>query len=149
MKTFSDNAGRTWQFALTIDSAKRVKHLLNVNLLELQEGDPPLLTRLGTDVILLCDIIYALIKPQADQLQVTDQQFGAALGGDVILAAQKAVYEELINFFQSLARTDMARAIQAQQRLIEAAIRHVESGVADAEAKALGDLSTKSPASSA
>ena len=40
MKTFSDNAGRTWQIALTIDSAKRVKSLLEVNLLELQHGDP-------------------------------------------------------------------------------------------------------------
>ncbi|MBU0717313.1 MAG: hypothetical protein KJ749_03615, partial [Planctomycetes bacterium] len=59
-----------------------VKGLLDVNLLELEAGDPPLLTRLGTDVILLCDVIFALVKPQADTSGVTDEQFGAALGGE-------------------------------------------------------------------
>ena len=80
MKTFTDSAGRTWTVSLTIDAAKRVKGLLDVNLLELEAGDPPLLTKLGTDVILLCDVIFALVKPQADAAGVSDEQFGAALG---------------------------------------------------------------------
>jgi len=65
VKTFTDNAGRTWTISLTIDAAKRVKGLLNVNLLELEAGDAPLLTRRGTDVILLCDVIFAVVKSQA------------------------------------------------------------------------------------
>jgi len=43
-----------------------------------ETGDPPLLTRLGTDVILLCDVIFASVKPQADQHGVSDEQFRAA-----------------------------------------------------------------------
>jgi hypothetical protein len=127
MKTFTDTAGRTWTLALTIDAAKRVKSLLDVNLLELEAGDPPLLTRLGTDVILLCDVIFALVKPQADAAGVTDEQFAAALGGDVVLAAQTAFYEELVDFFRKLGRRDLAKAVDAQRRMIDLAVARIET----------------------
>lgn len=129
MKTFTDNAGRTWTISLTIDAAKRVKSLLGVNLLELESGDPPLLTRLGTDVILLCDVIFALVKPQADAAGVSDQEFAAALGGDVVLAAQSAFYEELVDFFRKLGRGDLAKAVDAQRRMIDLAVARIETRI--------------------
>ena len=154
MKTFTDNAGRTWTLTLTIDAAKRVKSLLDVNLLELEAGDPPLLTKLGTDVILLCDAIFALVKPQADAAGVTDEQFAAAMGGDAILAAQTAFYEELVDFFRKLGRTDLAKAVDAQRRMINLAVARIETRIdrLDLEAAAestLGEPSTNSPLSSA
>ena len=153
MRTFTDSAGRTWTVSLTIDAAKRVKGLLDVNLLELEAGDPPLLTKLGTDVILLCDVIFALVKPQADAAGVTDEQFGAALGGEVILAAQTAFYEELVDFFRKLGRTDLAKAVDAQRRMIDLAVRRIETRIdrLDLEAaveSTLGEPSTSSPPSS-
>ena len=153
MKTFTDNAGRAWTLSLTIDAAKRVKGLLDVNLLELEAGDPPLLTRLGTDVILLCDVIFALVKPQADAAGVTDEQFGAALGGETILAAQTAFYEELVDFFRKLGRTDLAKAVDAQRRMIDLAVRRIETRIdrLDLEAaveSTLGEPSTNLPPSS-
>jgi len=129
MKTFTDTAGRTWTIALTIDAAKRVKSLLDVNLLELEAGDPPLLTRLGTDVILLCDVIFALVKPQADAAGVTDEEFGRALGGEAILAAQTALYEELVDFFRKLGRGDLAKAVDAQRRMIDLAVARIETRI--------------------
>ncbi|MHB9070475.1 MAG: hypothetical protein ACYC54_08895 [Sedimentisphaerales bacterium] len=125
MKAFTDNAGKTWSVAMTIDSVKRVRDLLGVNLVEPEAGEPPLLTRLGTDEILLCDVVYCLIKPQADSLGVTDVDFGRALGGDAILAAQTALYEELVDFFQKRGRPDRARAVAAQKTMIEMAIESV------------------------
>ena len=162
MKTFTDTAGRTWTLALTIDAAKRVKSLLDVNLLELEAGDPPLLTRLGTNVILLCDVIFALVKPQADAAGVSDQEFAAALGGDVVLAAQTAFYEELVDFFRKLGRTDLAKAVDAQRRMIDLAVRRIETRLdkldleaavsetlSEAEGETtLGEPSTSSPPSS-
>ena len=154
MKTFTDTAGRTWTIALTIDAAKRVKGLLDVNLLELESGDPPLLTRLGTDVILLCDVIFALVKPQADANGVTDEQFGAALGGEAILAAQTALYEELVLFFQGLGRSDLAKAVDTQRRMIDLAVSRIETRIDKLDLEAaiettLGDSSTSWPASAA
>ena len=153
MRTFADNAGRTWTITLTIDAAKRVKCLLDVNLLELEAGDPPLLTRLGTDVILLCDVIYALVKPQADGVGLTDEQFGAALGGEAILAAQTAFYEELVDFFRKLGRGDLARAVDAQRRMIDLAIARIETRLDKLDLEAaiettLGEPSTSWPVSS-
>ena len=153
MKTFPDTTGRTWTIALTIDAAKRVRSLLDVNLLELEAGDPPLLTRLGTDVILLCDVIFALVKPQADAAGVSDEQFAAALGGETILAAQTAFYEELVDFFRKLGRGDLAKAVDAQRRIIDLAIARIETRIdrLDLEAAVettLGEPSMSSPPSS-
>jgi len=154
MKTFTDSAGRTWTLALTIDAAKRVKSLLDVNLLEPEAGDPPLLTRLGTDVILLCDTIFALVKPQADAAGVTDEQFAAAMGGDAILAAQTAFYGELVDFFRKLGRGDLAKAVDAQRRMIDLAVARIETRLDNLDLEAavettLGGPSTSSPESSA
>lgn len=154
MKTFTDNAGRAWTLALTIDAAKRVKSLLDVNLLELEAGDPPLLTKLGTDVILLCDAIFALVKPQADAAGVTDEQFAAAMGGDAILAAQTAFYEELVDFFRKLGRSDLAKAVDAQRRMIDLAVQRIETRIDRLDLEAaiettLGEPSTNSLPSSA
>jgi len=147
---------------MNLGAVKRLKGLLGVDLLALAEGDPPLLTRLAMDVILLCDVIFALLKPQADELGVTDEQFGAALGGDAILSAQKAFYEEMADFFLKLGRGDLARALTAQQALIVAAVaetqRRLEIIDPEAEVKAIfatrpanksGGRSTSSPESAA
>ena len=154
MKIFNDTAGRTWTIALTIDAAKLVKGLLYVTLLELEAGDPPLLARLGTDVILLCDVIFALVKSQADTAGVTDEQFGAALGGDAILAAQTAFYEELVHFFRGLGRSDLAKAVEAQRRMIELAVVRIGARIENLDLEAmiatpLGESSTNSPVSAA
>jgi hypothetical protein len=125
MKTFTDSASRVWTISITIDSVKRVRDLLSINLLEPEKGDPPLLTQIATDEILLCDIIYCLIKPQADSLGITDSQFGQSLGGDVILASQNAFYDELIDFFQKRGRADRAKAALTQQKMINLAIEAV------------------------
>ena len=154
MRTFTDSAGRTWTLSLTLDAAKRVRSLLDVNLLDLESGEPPLLTRLGTDVILLCDVVFAIVKPQADTAGVSDEEFGAALGGDVILAAQTAFYEELVDFFRQLGRSDLARAVDAQRRMIELTVKGIETRIEgldiEGEVEAIlaetpGALSTSSP----
>ena len=147
MKVFTDATKRSWEISLTIGSAKRVKNLLGIDLLQPEEGDPPLLTRLGTDEMLLCDIIYCLVKPQADAVGITDEQFGELLGGEVILAAQTALYEELIDFFQQRGRADRGRAVAAQKQMIELAIRSADQQIADLDieaelSKASGSLST-------
>lgn len=153
MKSFMDSAGRTWTLALSIDAAKRVKALLGVDLLKPADGDPPLLTRLGSDVMLVCDVIFAIVKPQADALGVSDEQFGAALGGDAILAAQGAFAEELVDFFRQLRRTDLARMTAMQQAVIVKAVAAAERRIDALDVDAMiestfGNASTASPASS-
>lgn len=154
MKTFCDSQGRTWSLAITIDAIKRVQGLCGVNLARLLEGDPPLLTRLETDLELLCNVVYALVKPHADELGVSDSQFGAALGGEAIIAAHDAFWSELADFFRSLRRSELVKAIQKQQAMVTAAVRAADQKIEALDVEALlgsipGDSAGNWPASSA
>ena len=153
MKTFVDKQNRSWEVSLTVGSAKRVRDLLGVNLLEPEAGEPPLVTRIGTDEMLLCDIIYCICKPQADKLDLTDEQFGELLCGDVILAAQEAFYAEMLDFFHQRGRMDRATAIRKQMEVIRLSVARAEKEIGKFEIeemveKAFGPSSTSSPESS-
>jgi len=139
MQAFTDSAGRTWTITLTIDTLKRVKALLAVDLARPDEGDPPLHVRLFDDVILLADVIFAAIKPQADTASVTDEQFGQALGGDAITAAARALLEEWTDFFQRRERPDLVAVIQKYRTLMERGVKAVETEVATLDVETLAD----------
>ena len=96
MKTFVDNAGRTWTVQVNIGTVKRVRDLVKVNLLEVIEGK--LLEKLISDPILLCDVIYCLCQSEAETRNVTDVDFGRSMAGDAIEYATTALLEELVDF---------------------------------------------------
>ena len=123
MSSFTDTEGRTWTVELTYGSAKRVKKLVGVDLLAIEHGDPPLLTRLGTEIMLVCDVIFALIKPQADEQGVSDEEWAEAMGGDAITEAHEALYEAIVNFFRSRGRTDVGKAVAKQKSLIDETVK--------------------------
>ncbi|NLW83534.1 MAG: hypothetical protein GXY41_03870 [Phycisphaerae bacterium] len=129
MKTFNDAAGRTWTITLTLGTAMHVKTKLEIDLLQPEAGEPPLLTRLGTDEMLLGEVLCALLESQFEAHKVTDADVRNAFDGKTLLAAQKAFYEELTDFFQSRGRMDRAKAVAAQARLIEKATAAVETKI--------------------
>jgi hypothetical protein len=161
MRTFQDNAGRTWTIALNVWTLKRVRDLLAVDLLDLagDETNPGsgLLHRFIADPILLVDVLYVACKDQADPLGVTDEQFGRAMAGDAIDAATRAFLEELADFTPS--PRDRARAkrviaatwtlIDRAQDVLDARAAKELPAAADAALSALGNSSGNSPASSA
>lgn len=125
MKTFNDNAARSWTVQVNVDAIKRVRDLAQVNLLEVVEGK--LLERLISDPILLCDVIYCLCKPEADSKNVSDVDFGRAMGGDAIDGATTALLEELVDFFPQAKRRVLAKALAKLQKLQSAALAAVET----------------------
>lgn len=112
---FRDETQNEWKLDLTISAVKRVKaHVDGVDLLQAQsrEGEKPsLLARLATDVELLCDVIYAICKPQADTKSISAAEFGELLCGDVIAGAHAAFWEELRLFFLGLGQPATVEAI--------------------------------------
>ena len=156
MHTFNDTQGRTWTVTINVDAIRRVRALLNINLLETVEGK--LLERLITDPVLLCDILFALIQPEAEAKQVSDEDFGRALGGDVLDHATTALLEELVDFFPSGRRQVFRKALEKLKQLegiaLETATRRLESSeleqqMAAALASTRGSSSGNSPESSA
>jgi len=165
MRTFKDNASRSWSLALSIWTVKKVRDLLGVDLLDLGGSDKPgdgLLYRLIADPVLLVDVLYVVCKDQADAAAVTDEQFGRAMGGDAIDAATKAFLEELADFTPS--PRDRARArkviettwkmIDRVQDVLDARAEKELPAAMDAllaemaEMSALGSSSTSLPDSS-
>lgn len=161
MHTFNDTQGRTWTVTINVDAIRRVRGLLDINLLDAVEGK--LLERLVSDPVLLCDILFALVKPEAEAKNVSDEDFGRALGGDVLDQATTALLEELVDFFPSGKRTVFRKALDKLKALegmaLETATRRLESTELEQKMAAAlaalpgastpGDSSGSSPASSA
>jgi len=126
MKTFVDNAGRTWTVVINVDAIKRVKALLDVNLLEIVEGT--LIEKLMRDPVLLCDIVYAVCRPEADGKQISDEDFGRAMAGDAIEHATNALLGELVDFSPNPRdRANLGRVLTTTARVMDRARDLVES----------------------
>ncbi len=156
MRTFTDNAGRTWTVAINVDAIKRVRDLLNVDLLEILDGK--LIEKLYRDPVLLCDVVYAACKPEADAKGVSDEDFGRAMAGDAIEHATKALLEELVGFSPSPRdRANLRRILETTWNVMDRARDVIEAKLATVNADELvaqalatsGGSSGSVPASSA
>ena len=147
MKTFNDKDGRVWEISLTLDSAIRVKDALDIDLLQPEKGDPPLITKLGTDEMLLGAVICALLGDQFEKHNVSEEDVRRAMDGATIMAAQTAFYEELVDFFQHRGRADRAGAIAKQAEVISLAIKQIAEKIdsLDAGETIRGAMSGKLP----
>ena len=133
MKSFTDNKGRAWEIVVTVATVKRVRGLCKVDLnsiVELDKNNKPsaeLLERLSSDPVLLVDVLYAICKPQADKLGVSDEDFGEAMAGDAIEHATTALLEEIIDFFPEAKRLVMRKILSASRKFSEAARKKLET----------------------
>ena len=100
MHTFKDANGKVWTVTVDVDAIKTVKSLVGVNLCELHEGSPLLVERLEGDLILLCDVLFAVLKEQADAAGIDEKKFARLLGGQPVADAINAFWEELVDFFR-------------------------------------------------
>ena len=122
MKSFTDNTGRTWTLAVTVGTIKRVRALCDVdlaNIITIDSGATPkvdLLERLGSDPVLLEDVLFAAVKPEADAKGVTDEEVGRAMSGDAIEMATTALLDEVIDFFPETKRRVFRKILDAARR---------------------------------
>ncbi len=129
MMSFKDNSGRTWTLRIDVDAVKRVRELLDIDLLAVIEGKH--IDRLTNDPLFLCDVVYAVCKPQADERRVSDAEFGRGMYGDAFEAAYAALTEALIAFFPPGRRAPLAKVIQKTKTLAEKAMALAEAKLDD------------------
>ncbi|MCL4199605.1 MAG: hypothetical protein KJZ69_19080 [Phycisphaerales bacterium] len=133
MKTFKDNADNEWSVEINVAALKRIRSLTGTDLLEVISGGD-LLERLMRDPVLLCDIIYALVKPQADEKRISDEAFGAAMAGDAIDSATAALLDELVAFCPSPRdRANLGRVLLVVRQAMDRARDVVEAKIAGGE----------------
>ena len=138
MRSFKDNQGRQWSVEINVTAIKRVRGLTGEDLMQVIEGT--LIEKLIRDPVLLCDVVYAICKPEADARSVSDEEFGKAMAGDAIEAATTAVLEELVGFCPSPRdRANLGRVLQATTKVMERARDLVEKKLDSGELDRLAD----------
>jgi len=149
MRQFKDTAGRTWTINLTTPDIKAVKSLLNVDMLSIKD----FVDSADQDFPMVVDVLFVLIRSEAEKLGITDIMFGRAMAGDCIEEASQALIDELIDYFPKKKREMWKNAWkktgQVQSRLIDIETKNLETMDVEAEVQKIlkkhSDLSTKSP----
>lgn len=116
MRCFTDSLKRGWNVTIDVPTLKRVRTLAGVNLAEML-GER-LAMQLVNDPILLVDVLFAVVKPQADAQKISDEMFVEGIRGDVLDSAVKALLEELADFFP-----------QRRRETIHAGLAVIEAGM--------------------
>jgi hypothetical protein len=122
MQYVKDTNNFQWEIKVNVNTLKRIKALCEIDLMELisvnektGEMNTELLERLSSDPVLLVDLLYATCKPQADEKNMTDEQFAEVWAGDQIEFAVNALMEEIINFFPEAKRRLWQKINQASK----------------------------------
>src|SRR6185436_3131861 len=129
MPSFKDLAGREWLITVNVFTLKHLKDALGVDLMRLADGEPPLAVRLATEPVLVCEILYAILKPQMDAAGLTEEQFCQQMGGDQTARAYETFCEGLNDFFQSLGRKELAQVIRQGNRAVKATTEAVDQRI--------------------
>lgn len=150
MQSFRDTDGRPWDVHITVNTVARVRRLVGVDLLDIGSEE---FTKALTDYVSLANVLYAVCEPQASQRNVSDEQFGESLGGDVLSQANDALLEAIVDFFPNETRRKALRRVleemQALERMqVELMPDQVDEAIRqgrEAAMKLLGEPSTESP----
>lgn len=150
---FADTTGRTWVIELNVSTVKRVEALTGVNVPRLTADHCRPLAELLGDVIKLADVLFALVKGEADRLGVTDEEFGRSLSGEVLERAADSLVRALCDFFprqRVLLRSLIAKAEEVESLARDRVTDRLTALTADQILRSIGSPSvTASPASSA
>lgn len=157
MRRFTDNTGRSWVVAVTVDSVRRVRAAIDFDLMRLID-DKRQLARIVRDPVLLCDVLYVVCKPQADEQNVSDEDFGRAMAGDAIEHATEQLLNSLVDFCPSPRdRANLKQVLEVTRQVADRVRDGVEQEIREMDVEKLaqkvlansGPSSGNTPASSA
>lgn len=107
MAKWTDNSGQDWILSVTVSTAKQVKELAGVDLLNVFDGS--LLARLAGDPLTLVEVLYALCSRKADERGLSYEQFADLAVGDALESAVSAIVQAITDFFPSGRREVLRR----------------------------------------
>jgi hypothetical protein len=141
-----DAKGGTWDIIINVSSMRRVRDLVGVNLMDVAGGE--ILNNLSKDPVLFVDVLYAILKPQAEAKKITDEEFGESLNGDALDEASKELVEGLISFFPRAKGNVMRLAAERMETLTAMMLEQAEKNLSNLDLDSLaGSGSIDSPES--
>ena len=154
MRTFKDNAGRTWSVTLNVLQMKRIRAHLGidlVNVITLDAGGKvkvDLVDRIANDPCLLVDILWVCVEDEAKAAGVTDEEFGRSLAGESIEEATRAFLDELVDFFPGAKRLFLKKAVELSRKFGGEMTEALGKALEDPELERRVEESMRSSASS-
>ena len=154
MRTFKDNAGRTWSVTLNVLQMKRIRAQLGIdleNVITLDSGGKvkvDLVDRIASDPCLLVDILWVCVGDEAKAAGVTDEEFGRSLAGDSIDEATAAFLDELVDFFPGAKRLFLKKAVELSRKYAGEMTESLAKALEDPELARRVEESMRSSASS-
>lgn len=135
MHTWKDEQDNKWTIELNVDGIRRVRSEINIDLVEVLDGK--LLDKLGSDPVLLVDVLWVLHQEEAAKKdpKVDARGFAKAVAGDAIDRATEAFLEELTDFFPKRRRKRLQKVRKAANRMEEALLQIVDRKTEDPRLK--------------
>jgi|GEM_PF-1753246 len=133
MPKFTDIEGHSWDLAITIAGARRLKEEAGVDILE-----PQSLQSAVDDPFKEFDVLAGICNTQMREISITVEDFDRRLADAAVHdAACQSLREALAAFFGRMGRGDLSRLVErttsARKKLQEIAVAKIESkGVSDA-----------------
>jgi hypothetical protein len=137
---FKDSFGRSWTVALDFAAAKRVRGAVKVADEKGIEVPFDIIdaANIGLTMSVLkskysavCETLYQICKPQADEKGVTEAQFLSGCYGDSLDEAAKVIEEELILFFPKSLREVLKLMFKKSDEIREKALAEAGSNLAE------------------
>ena len=148
---YTDSTGQPWPISIDLPAARRARDLVGVNLLTLDL--PGLLERLA-DPVTLCQVLWAIAKPDADAAGLDMDGFLRRITID-LTGLTDQLLGELAGFFRRLGQTEKAETLtriwRTAKTIPTTTEAETEAAILDAETwirkRYSGTAATPSPAS--
>lgn len=127
MATFKDAEGREWSVRITTGGLTAVREATGVKIGDLLGSQLAGFKALVSDIEQLVNVVWVLVRSQHPG--VTDEQFGAALGGDAVEDLASAFYQAVVDFSPRQSRRPllavMTKAAEVEAKAAELMMRKV------------------------
>jgi|688.fasta_scaffold65264_10 hypothetical protein len=127
MKEFKDDMGRTWTVHLSCASLKRVAAHAGFDIADITNGKA--LDLFGGNTTHLLDILWPLVKADAEKREIDIDSFGDGLRGDCMADAAAVLQEELLTFFPSQRRALMQKLLAKMEKVVAEASVELEKEI--------------------
>lgn len=140
MKTFKTTDGTEWQVVVNVATIKRCMDDTGLRLTDLFASEAKI-GEFFADDVRFCEVLFSVIRPQADAADKTLDDFLAGIDGTVIEKAVEALLAEVADFFQEprkgLIKKTLARYQAAHLKLVTEGVLAAEKRIEETDFETL------------
>ena len=126
--TFTCDNGHDWNVAITLGVARRLGNEKVIDLVTDMRGLESLMQDMSSSVKML-DVLWAIVKPEAQERGLSQDDFEAGLGTEKVKEAIRCVQESIENFIHGLDRNMHEVLTKGRTRLHELTRMETEAAI--------------------